>query len=626
MTKITYRLWAKIINFILFLGFLGMSVFAGFAYYVMTYTVEREQYPSHSEFMQVYMEDTLLNNITSQAYHIAYDYDADNGVRNFSYNDGLYVVAYDGDKKVYSDYNNEPYVNSFVSEVNYSYAENTATVSGVLTMHFYLSQDFANSIYDSNEFEIMAMDFLSQYYDYILPLGISAVMLTIYFFIVQIVMAGRKLGYDGVYLDIFDKLPLEVAALITIICLSIAVSFSNQNYNDSFFVIISFILLPIVFFSIVKRIKARTLLKNTLVYIVCRFVWRVCKFVYKFIASGVLKSPLVVKTLLFYLGWQFARLILFAMFGFEIEFIMLFTVLEVPVICFLLIMLSHLFSKLHKATKLIASGDFDTGVDTKYMFMDFLDFAGDLNRVSDGMNVAVDEKLKSERLKTELITNVSHDIKTPLTSIINYVDLIKKEESDNENIQEYTEVLERQSHKLNKLIQDLVEASKISTGNISVDMQATDLCVIAQQIDGEYNEKLAENSLELLLSLNIPHAMVMADSRHLQRIFDNVMSNVIKYSLSGTRVYIDIQETCTAYNIIIKNTSATQLNISADELMERFVRGDSSRNTDGNGLGLSIAQSLATAQGAVMDIKIDGDLFKVIISFDKTAVPPTTVE
>ena len=254
-------------------------------------------------------------------------------------------------------------------------------------------------------------------------------------------------------------------------------------------------------------------------------------------------------------------------------------------------------------------------IDTKGMRGDFKKQGEDLNSIASGMSLAVEKQLKSERMKTELITNVSHDIKTPLTSIINYADLIGKESCENEKITEYAEVLVRQSVRLKRLIEDLVEASKASTGNLEVNLAACDAAVFLTQAGGEYEEKLQNANLTLVTSQPENEIRIMADGRRMWRVFDNLMNNICKYAQPGTRVYLSLERIGNSAVIIFRNTSREALNISEEELMERFVRGDASRTTEGNGLGLSIARSLAELQGGKLTIKIDGDLFKAILTF-----------
>ena len=270
-----------------------------------------------------------------------------------------------------------------------------------------------------------------------------------------------------------------------------------------------------------------------------------------------------------------------------------------------------------KASHALASGDLSYQVDTSKMIWDLKKHGEDLNSIGKGMAIAVEDRLKSERMKTELITNVSHDIKTPLTSIINYADLIHKEKTNSKKIGEYAEVLLRQSVRLKRLLEDLVEASKASSGNLDVVFSPCDASIFLEQAQGEYEEKLKEAKLELITSKPDHEVMIMADPRRMWRIFDNLMNNICKYALSGTRVYLSLEEDKDKAIITFKNTSRDALNIPAEELMERFKRGDESRNSEGNGLGLSIAQSLAQLQNGDLSLSIDGDLFKAILTFDK---------
>lgn len=271
--------------------------------------------------------------------------------------------------------------------------------------------------------------------------------------------------------------------------------------------------------------------------------------------------------------------------------------------------------KLQKAGEMLASGDLKSRIDTNGMFSDFKKHAENLNNIQDGIQRVVEKQLKSEHFKTELITNVSHDIKTPLTSIINYVDLLEKEKIENENALEYIEVLGRQSKRLKKLIEDLMEASKASTGNLAVVFERCDAHVMLTQTIGEFEEKLKANQIELIVQGSSEPFLIQADPRHLWRIFDNLMNNICKYAQLSTRAYVNIEKPDQKGRIIFRNISKYALNIDSEELTERFVRGDSSRNTEGSGLGLSIAKSLTELMNGTFELVIDGDLFKVILVF-----------
>ncbi|MCI8284314.1 MAG: HAMP domain-containing histidine kinase [Firmicutes bacterium] len=306
---------------------------------------------------------------------------------------------------------------------------------------------------------------------------------------------------------------------------------------------------------------------------------------------------------------------------------MLCLILDMMIIIVILAV-SLMMRKLQKGGRALAKGELDVKVDTEQMIGDFKEHAENLNSIGSGMLIAIDERIRSERLKTELITNVSHDIKTPLTSIVNYVDLLKKENLSGA-AGEYVDILDRQSQRLKKLTEDLIEASKASTGNINVSLNKIDICEIVNQSVGEYQEKLKAALINTVIDMPENPVIAEADGRLLWRIMDNLLSNVCKYSMPNTRVYINVADSENtqstpnqpiAYGMVtisIKNISRDRLNINADELTERFVRGDSSRTTDGSGLGLNIARSLAELQGGKFNISIDGDLFKAEISLRK---------
>jgi len=236
-----------------------------------------------------------------------------------------------------------------------------------------------------------------------------------------------------------------------------------------------------------------------------------------------------------------------------------------------------------------------------------------VNDISNGFNNAIQEKLKSERLKTELITNVSHDIKTPLTSIINYVDLLKQEDIKDKKVMEYINVLDSKSQRLKKLIEDLVEASKASSGSVKLNIEEINLSELLKQVTGEFKDKFDEKNLIVDLDLPSSNIKIQADNRYMYRIIENLYSNVSKYAMDNTRVYISLIKSNNQIKLEIKNISKEKLNITADELMQRFVRGDKSRFTEGSGLGLSIAKSLSELQNCSFNIEIDGDLFKAVL-------------
>lgn len=273
------------------------------------------------------------------------------------------------------------------------------------------------------------------------------------------------------------------------------------------------------------------------------------------------------------------------------------------------------FVRLQEGVKRLAEGELTYKVDTEHLHGPFRAYAENLNHISAGMMVEVERRMKSEHLKTELLTNVSHDIKTPLTSIINYVDLLKKQDIEPEEAKEYVEVLERQSYRLKKLLEDLIEASKAATGNIAAELAPTDAAELLRQAEGEYNERLKEQQLIPILRIDTETCSILADGRLLWRVFDNLLGNIVKYAMPGTRVYLELLQKDDRCVITIRNISRDELGIEAEELMERFVRGDVARATEGSGLGLSIARSLTECMKGGFDLVLDGDLFKVILDF-----------
>ena len=363
------------------------------------------------------------------------------------------------------------------------------------------------------------------------------------------------------------------------------------------------------------RVKLGAWWKNTIIYMVLCLVWKLLKqlwqwtkVVFRALGSTVHALPLVWRTALATAG---ILLLLFCCAAGEV--FGLYWV--VGVLVFLAACAAAIQLRiLQKGGEALANGDLDYKIDTNRMFWDFKRHGENLNAIGDGMGIAVEERLRSERLKTELITNVSHDIKTPLTSIINYVDLLQKTD-DPEARADYLAVLARQANKLKKLTVDLVEMSKASTGAIPCSPVDSSVRELVEQALGEYIDRLDAAGLEAVLTFPEGGLRCMADGALLWRVMDNLFSNACKYAMPGTRLYIDAAPTANGrVKLSFKNISREKLNVSAEELMERFVRGDSSRSTEGSGLGLNIAQSLVELQGGSFALCIDGDLFKAEIT------------
>lgn len=415
--------------------------------------------------------------------------------------------------------------------------------------------------------------------------------------LVILIICGVFLGACGnaLILEMTEWLPLMAFLVLELLCCSVWLSFVLALYA-----------------TVVVRLKSGTFWHTTLLYCILKPIRRLFGRFRRLVREQL---SLMWKVSLVLLGITLLQFIVIGETGYqpdmEIVLFFLYKLVEIPGVIVVCLQLN----RLKKGGERIAEGNYQEPIDTKGMFWEFKKHAENINHVGDGISLAVEEQMKSERFRTELITNVSHDIKTPLTSIINYVDLMKKENITDPTVQEYMEVLDRQSLRLKKLIEDLMEASKASTGNLPVNAEVCDATVMLSQVVGEFEERAKENGLELIVESPKPPVEILADGRHLWRIIDNLMVNACKYAMPGTRVYIDLERFNGMVIMTFRNISKNRLNVSSEELMERFVRGDSSRNTEGSGLGLSIAQSLALLMDGNMAIQVDGDLFKAIVSF-----------
>lgn len=469
-------------------------------------------------------------------------------------------------------------------------------------------------------------------------LAIISLIVAIICFVFLMYSAGHRAENNTVTAGWGTKVPFDLLTAIVSVCLFFIYNLTyfilqQNNYYAEIVNFVPFIIVTIIaslcaglafilgwFISLSVRIKLGSWWKNTIIY---RVVILVIKFI-KFIGKKMLhciklfiklccKIPLVWKTAVIFLLVSIVNLVIILRVWYNLHNLITVWFLESIIIGVAVLYCVIQLKILQKGGKALANGDITYHIKTAKMFGDFKKHGEHLNSIANGMNCAVEQRIKSERMKTQLITNVSHDIKTPLTSIINYTDLIKKEPCDNPKIIQYTQVLLRQSERLKKLIEDLVEASKASTGNINVELSPCDANILFTQVVGEYKEKLASKNLKLITTQPLDDVTIMADGRRLWRVLDNLMNNIYKYAQENTRVYLSLEKQNEKAVITFKNTSCQPLNISADELMERFVRGDDSRNTDGNGLGLSIAKSLTELQKGTLELSIDGDLFKAIL-------------
>ncbi len=453
---------------------------------------------------------------------------------------------------------------------------------------------------------------------WLLPIAIISFFLSLISFITLMSAAGKRPGSDEIAAGPLSGIPFDVLLAGVIFLGAIGAVIMNDVNTDGAaimgggLILITLLNLCIgLAVSMAGRVKRRMLIKGSLIYKIIMLTVKFLKFIWK----GITAIPLIWGTAIAVAVLSIIELIYLATARYDGEALVGGWFVEKLIFVPFILYIAYILKKLAKAGEKIAQGDITYRAPTKGLWGDFKKHAENLNAVSDSVTIAVEDRLKSERMKTELITNVSHDIKTPLTSIINYASLIGESDPSDPKIGEYSEVIVRQSDKLKRLIEDLVEASKASTGNLEIVPSPLDCCTFVSQTAGEFKEKLDSANLTLITNVPEEKVMIMADGRRMMRIYDNLMNNICKYSMPGTRVYISLNVVSGQAVTVFKNTSSAELNISPDELVERFVRGDQSRNTEGNGLGLSIAQSLTELQGGKFKVEIDGDLFKVTLTF-----------
>lgn len=436
-------------------------------------------------------------------------------------------------------------------------------------------------------------DFALKYKGWVIPLAIVSLILTIT--AAYILIKTKK----APKMNIIDAVPLDL--LVGLLILGLFLFEQMFYYDDG--LIVMYLLISVVLFlnTATKRLRHQTLLKNNVMY-----------KVFLFFKKSTENMPVLIQGLLLGGGLFFVEAFVVSVFDYEPEVAILFLFVINAVIAYLYIRHMRDLKVLMTHSEQLAEGNLNLQLDHGSFLGLLTPIAKNLNKLSSTTYLAVEKEMKSERMKTELITNVSHDIKTPITSIINYVDLLN-ETQDEDKQKEYLTVLNRQSLRLKALVEDLIEASKLSTGNITLETSLLDLNVLLGQLTAEFEDKFKEKNLEIILDQKQETLMTQADGKMLSRLFDNVLMNAYQYSLENTRVYITLEKKG-FYNIItVKNISKDPLNLDSESLMERFVRADSSRNTEGSGLGLSIAKSIATLHGGEFNLDVDGDLFKVSI-------------
>lgn len=459
-----------------------------------------------------------------------------------------------------------------------------------------------------------AVDAVITYKEHIVSITVLYFVLLIAALIFVFYSAGYIPKHELPVARALHALPFDLVCIFSIALLFVAITFCL--HSSSLLLILGIILAVLTLFGFVYtttvRVRAQKSLKTSmLIYKLYRFNKNMLT---SLSASTSMRTRTVLTAVIFLMLTLF-ELFVFVLFDVGKQLILLiilfFRILEVPLIVYFMSCLSAL----HGGAENISKGNFGYKIKDTLLFGQFKLHAQYLNNINDTINSAVEERMRSENLKTELITNVSHDLKTPLTSIVNYVDLLKKENIDSPKALEYIEVIDRQSQRLKKLTIDIVEASKAATGNIEMHPEVLKLNVILLQTNGEYIEKLEEKKLALVQEIPEEDIPINADGRLLWRVIDNLMNNICKYSLPGTRVYLNLYRDENYAVISFRNISKNRLNFDTSTLTERFVRGDSSRNTEGSGLGLSIANSLTELMNGKLQISVDGDLFKVTLYF-----------
>lgn len=447
----------------------------------------------------------------------------------------------------------------------------------------------------------------------LIALAILLLAVCLFLFIFLLCAMGHKEGVDGIYQCWLNKIPLDLfLALLVLLFFAWATFLSDIWYIDFwYYILLAFgaaaLALTLVL-SVAGRAKAPGFFRNTVIYKLFLLIFRTLG-----------RIPMVWGTMLIWVCWCFVDLYFtFSNSYYYDSLLPAFWVISRAVLTIVILYLASSLRLLQKEGQAIADGQTDyKGKPIPRWLPALKKHEENLQSIQSGIQKAVDEQTRAERMKTELITNVSHDIKTPLTSIVNYVDLLEKEDIQPEKAKEYVDVLNRQAARLKKLTEDLVEASKASSGSLPVHLAPTDVNVLLSQLAGDYLEKLEDAQLEPIFRPAPSQPVIQADGQLLSRVLGNLFSNICKYAMPGTRVYFESAADENTVSLTFKNISKYELNIPAEELMARFVRGDRSRHTEGSGLGLSIAQSLTELQGGTFRLEIDGDLFKAVVTFPR---------
>lgn len=519
---------------------------------------------------------------------------------------------------------------SNISDWTVSYWQNMLKNTGLAGENYlyFVSVDKDFPVLDRIKQEKLVYDKFEPWLVPVMAGSVLALILALAGVVILTIGAGRNNEDKKVHLNFFDRCYTEIVAVVVFMIWLMGTSVIVQAMDDEEMRIvwktIGFGTLGLWFgiwflagwLSLVRRIKARSLWRDSLlrhILLLVRKCFSKCSNLLVFLGGNMISGVKIILLFGIFIFLQFMFTGMTVEGGSALS-LLLMIVMDCAVLYYL-IKKAWGREQIIAGLKKITDGDLQYKIPTEKLSGEQEMVADYINHIGEGLDAAVENSLKNERMKTELITNVSHDIKTPLTSIINYVDLLKRENPEDPKIRGYLEVLENKAQRLKVLTEDVVEASKASTGNIALEMTDLNFIELVHQVIGEFEEKFEERNLTMVVHFDEEEAIICADGRRLWRVLENVFGNVSKYAMENTRVYVDVKVDRPNVQLSLKNISAQPLNISAEELTERFIRGDVSRNTEGSGLGLSIAKDLVQLQGGEFKLYLDGDLFKVTIEF-----------
>ena len=519
---------------------------------------------------------------------------------------------------------------SNISDWTVSYWQNMLKNTGLAGENYlyFVSVDKDFPVLDRIKQEKLVYDKFEPWLVPVMAGSVLALILALAGVVILTIGAGRNNEDKKVHLNFFDRCYTEIVAVVVFMIWLMGTSVIVQAMDDEEMRIvwktIGFGTLGLWFgiwflagwLSLVRRIKARSLWRDSLlrhILLLVRKCFSKCSNLLVFLGGNMISRVKIILLFGIFIFLQFMFTGMTVEGGSALS-LLLMIVMDCAVLYYL-IKKAWGREQIIAGLKKITDGDLQYKIPTEKLSGEQEMVADYINHIGEGLDAAVENSLKNERMKTELITNVSHDIKTPLTSIINYVDLLKRENPEDPKIRGYLEVLENKAQRLKVLTEDVVEASKASTGNIALEMTDLNFIELVHQVIGEFEEKFEERNLTMVVHFDEEEAIICADGRRLWRVLENVFGNVSKYAMENTRVYVDVKVDRPNVQLSLKNISAQPLNISAEELTERFIRGDVSRNTEGSGLGLSIAKDLVQLQGGEFKLYLDGDLFKVTIEF-----------